>query len=170
MEEWRVWLRKHKTVSSKYHILQFSCRPRLTRVYSDRRNMTGPEPSWGGKRYAQIHTKENKKETHREGVCNPDMQRERWREHEALQLRRRTWILSYFGYWRELEKGSMKICRTLHLINLAKVVTGKEPLRNCKSSLVISWLGTGVARVLRMNASKPMVGWKGTHPQLVSWL
>jgi hypothetical protein len=28
---------------------------------------------------------------------------------------------------------------------------------------VISWLGTGVARVLRMNASEPMVGWKGTH-------
>jgi hypothetical protein len=38
------------------------------------------------------------------------------------------------------------------------------------SSLVISWLGTGVARVLRMNASEPMVGWKGEHPQSVSWL
>jgi hypothetical protein len=35
---------------------------------------------------------------------------------------------------------------------------------------VISWLGTGVARVLRMNASEPMVGWRGEHPQLVSWL
>jgi hypothetical protein len=43
-------------------------------------------------------------------------------------------------------------------------------LENCESSLVISWLGTGVARVLRMNASEPMVGWKDEHPQSVSWL
>jgi hypothetical protein len=34
---------------------------------------------------------------------------------------------------------------------------------------VISWLGTGVARVLRMNASEPMVGWKDEHPQSVGW-
>jgi hypothetical protein len=34
---------------------------------------------------------------------------------------------------------------------------------------VISWLGMRVARVLRMNASEPMVGWKGTHPHSVSW-
>jgi hypothetical protein len=45
-----------------------------------------------------------------------------------------------------------------HLINLAKDVTEKEPLRNCKGSLVISWLGTGMARVLRMNSFEPMVG------------
>ena len=31
-------------------------------------------------------------------------------------------------------------------------------------SLVISWLGTGMARVLRVNASEPMVGWRGEHP------
>jgi hypothetical protein len=36
--------------------------------------------------------------------------------------------------------------------------------------MVISWLGMGVARVLRINASKPMVGWKDEHPQLFSWL
>jgi hypothetical protein len=54
-----------------------------------------------------------------------------------------------------------------HLINLAEAVTEKESLRNCKSSLVISWLGTGVARALRMNASEPTVGWKGEHPQSV---
>jgi hypothetical protein len=57
-----------------------------------------------------------------------------------------------------------------HLINLAETVTEKESLRNCESSLVISWLGTGVARVLRVNASEPMVGWKGAHPQSVCWL
>ena len=34
---------------------------------------------------------------------------------------------------------------------------------------MISWLGTRVARVLRMNASVPMVGWKDKHPQLVGW-
>jgi hypothetical protein len=34
---------------------------------------------------------------------------------------------------------------------------------------VISWLGTGVAKVLRMNASEPMVGWKEEHPQPVGW-
>jgi hypothetical protein len=36
--------------------------------------------------------------------------------------------------------------------------------------LVISWLGTGVARVLRVNASEPTVGWRGEHPQSVGWL
>jgi hypothetical protein len=39
-----------------------------------------------------------------------------------------------------------------------------------RDSLVVSWLGTGVARVLRVNASEPMVGWKGEHPQSVGWL
>ena len=46
----------------------------------------------------------------------------------------------------------------------------KESLRNCESSLVISWLGTGVARALRMNSSEPMAGWKGAHPLLVGWM
>ena len=49
-------------------------------------------------------------------------------------------------------------------------VTEIRSLRAGINSLVISWLGTRVARVLRMNASEPMVGWEGTHPQLVSWL
>jgi hypothetical protein len=49
-------------------------------------------------------------------------------------------------------------------------VTERVSLRDGINSLVISWLGTGVARVLRMNASEPMVGWKGTHPQSVSRL
>jgi hypothetical protein len=48
-----------------------------------------------------------------------------------------------------------------HLINLIEIVTEKEPLRNCKGSLVISWLGTRVAIVIRMNSSEPMVGWRG---------
>ena len=51
-----------------------------------------------------------------------------------------------------------------HLINLAKVVTEKGSMRIGINSLVISWLGTGVARVIRMNSSEPMVGWKGEHP------
>jgi hypothetical protein len=33
-----------------------------------------------------------------------------------------------------------------------------------RDSLVVSWLGIGVARVRRVNSSKPMVGWKGEHP------
>jgi hypothetical protein len=41
---------------------------------------------------------------------------------------------------------------------------------NCERSLVISWLGTWVARVLRMNSSNPVVGWKDEHPQSVRWL
>jgi hypothetical protein len=57
-----------------------------------------------------------------------------------------------------------------HLINLTEAVIEKESLRNYKSSLVISWLGTGVARALRMNASEPMVGWRGEHPQSVGRL
>jgi hypothetical protein len=44
------------------------------------------------------------------------------------------------------------------------VVTERVSLKDGLNSLVISWLGTGVARVLRMNASEPMVGWKGEHP------
>ena len=35
---------------------------------------------------------------------------------------------------------------------------------------MVSWLGTEVVRMLRVNASKPMVGWKGEHPQLVGRL
>jgi hypothetical protein len=48
-----------------------------------------------------------------------------------------------------------------HLINLAEAMIDKESLRNYKSSLVISWLGTGVARSLRMNAFESTVGWRG---------
>ena len=50
------------------------------------------------------------------------------------------------------------------------VVIKRFSLRDGINSLVTSCLSTGVARVLRMNASEPMVGWEGTHPQLVSWL
>jgi hypothetical protein len=46
---------------------------------------------------------------------------------------------------------------------------GGRTLEKCENSLVISWLGMGVARVLRMNASVPMVGWEDEHPQSVSW-
>jgi hypothetical protein len=57
-----------------------------------------------------------------------------------------------------------------HLINLVEDVKERESLRIDINSLVISWLGTGVARALRMNLYEPMVGWKGEHPQSVSWL
>jgi hypothetical protein len=57
-----------------------------------------------------------------------------------------------------------------HRINLAEDVKEKGSLRIGINSLVISWLGMGVDRALRMNASKPMAGWKGKHPQLVRWL
>jgi hypothetical protein len=50
-----------------------------------------------------------------------------------------------------------------------KLKQRERTLENCENSLVISWLGTGVARVLRMNASVPMVGWKDEHPQSVGW-
>jgi hypothetical protein len=57
-----------------------------------------------------------------------------------------------------------------NLIKLIDIVNEKESLRNCESSLAISWLGMGVARVLRVNASEPMVGWKGAHPMSVRWI
>jgi hypothetical protein len=50
------------------------------------------------------------------------------------------------------------------------VVIERVSLRDGVNSLVISWLGTVVARVIRMNSSETMVGWKGTHPQSVSWM
>jgi hypothetical protein len=64
----------------------------------------------------------------------------------------------------------MSLMLRRHLINLAETVTEKEfSERFVEISLVISWLGTGVARALRMNASEPMVGWRGEHPQSVGW-
>jgi hypothetical protein len=57
-----------------------------------------------------------------------------------------------------------------HMINLAEDAKEKGSMRININSLVISWLGTGVARALRMNASEPMVGWKDEHPQSVSWI
>jgi hypothetical protein len=57
-----------------------------------------------------------------------------------------------------------------HLINLTEDVKEEGLLRIGINSLVISWLGTGVARVLRNNVSKPMVGWKGEHPHSDGWL
>jgi hypothetical protein len=57
MEAWRAWLRRQKIVSPKYDRVQSSCRSRLTRVPSGRRNRTGPEPSWGGEKHPR-----NKKE------------------------------------------------------------------------------------------------------------
>jgi hypothetical protein len=50
------------------------------------------------------------------------------------------------------------------LINLAEDVKEKGSLRIGINSLVISWLGTGVARALRINTFEPMVVWKGKHP------
>jgi hypothetical protein len=49
-------------------------------------------------------------------------------------------------------------------------VIERVSLRDGINSLVISWLGTGVARVLIMKAFEPMVGWKGAHPQSVDWM
>jgi hypothetical protein len=53
-----------------------------------------------------------------------------------------------------------------HLINLAKDAKEKGSMRVGINSLVISWLGTGVARALRMNASEPMVGWSSSVPSI----
>jgi hypothetical protein len=57
-----------------------------------------------------------------------------------------------------------------HLINLAEDAKEKGSMRIGINSLVISWIGMGFSRALRINASKPMVGWKEKHPQSVSWL
>jgi hypothetical protein len=70
----------------------------------------------------------------------------------------------------KVDKNKTSLMLREHLINLVEAVTEKGSLRIGINSLVISWLGTGVARALRMNSSEPMVGWKGEHPQLVSWL
>jgi hypothetical protein len=56
-----------------------------------------------------------------------------------------------------------------HLINLTEDMKEKGLMRVGINSLVISWLGMGVAKMLRMNDSEPMVAWKDEHPQLVSW-
>jgi hypothetical protein len=64
-----------------------------------------------------------------------------------------------------LEWKFMSLMLRNHLINLAENAKEKGSMRTGINSLVISWFGTGVARVLRMNASRPMVGWKDEHPQ-----
>ena len=45
----------------------------------------------------------------------------------------------------------------------------ERALKKSESSLMISWLGMGLSRVLILNASEPMVGWKDEHPQSVGW-
>jgi hypothetical protein len=59
------------------------------------------------------------------------------------------------------EKKVMRLMFREHHINLVEIMIEKEPLRNCKVYLVISWLGTGVAKVLRLNSYEPTVGWRG---------
>jgi hypothetical protein len=70
----------------------------------------------------------------------------------------------------ENEQKAMSLMLRKHLINLTEDVKEKGSLRIGINSVVISWLGVGVAKDIRMNSSEPMVGWKGEHPQLVSWL
>jgi hypothetical protein len=50
-----------------------------------------------------------------------------------------------------------------------KLKQRERTLERWEISLVISWLGMGVARELILNASVPMVGWKDEHPQSVGW-
>jgi hypothetical protein len=57
-----------------------------------------------------------------------------------------------------------------HLMNPIEDVKEKGSMRIGINSPVISWIGIGVARVLRMNASEPMVGWNDEHPHSFSWL
>jgi hypothetical protein len=68
------------------------------------------------------------------------------------------------------DQKDMSLMQGKHLINLVEDMKEKGSLRIGINSLVISWLGMRVARALRMNSSEPMVGWKGEHPQSVSWL
>jgi hypothetical protein len=65
------------------------------------------------------------------------------------------------------EKEISESCREQ---NPSRSLNREKILEKCESSLVISWLGTGVARVLRRNSFEPMVGWKDEHPHSVSWL
>jgi hypothetical protein len=62
------------------------------------------------------------------------------------------------------EKKATSLMLRKHLINLAEVVKEKGSMRICINSLVISWHGTWVSRVLRMTSSEPMVGWNDEHP------
>jgi hypothetical protein len=50
------------------------------------------------------------------------------------------------------------------------VVIERVSLRDGVNYLVISWIVMGLARVIRMNSSDTMVGWKGAHPQSVGWM
>ena len=62
------------------------------------------------------------------------------------------------------EQNVVRLMLRKHLINLAKDVKEKGPLRIGINSLVISWLDMGVARALRINFFEPMVEWKGGYP------
>jgi hypothetical protein len=59
-----------------------------------------------------------------------------------------------------IERNLLKLQRT----KPEQKMNRERILKNCESSLVISWLVTWVARVLRVNAFEPMVGWKDEHP------
>ena len=64
----------------------------------------------------------------------------------------------------EPEQKAANLMLRKHLINLAEAMKEKGSVIIGTNSLVISWLGMGVARAPRMNASETMVGWKGEHP------
>jgi hypothetical protein len=91
-------------------------------------------------------------------------------------VQRRTERLNCFGYRREQKEGLLR--DEGHELDVEEA--SDKPRRGCdrervseelqEFSLVISWLGTGVARVLRVNASEPTVGWRGEHPQSVGWM
>jgi hypothetical protein len=70
----------------------------------------------------------------------------------------------------EPERKVVSLMLRKHLVNLAEDAKEKGYMRIGINSPVISWLGTGVARALRMNDSEPMVGSKDEHPQSVNWL
>jgi hypothetical protein len=56
-----------------------------------------------------------------------------------------------------------------HPINLAEDVKEKGSMIIGINYLVISWLGMGVDKEIRMNSYESMAQWKDEHPQLVSW-
>jgi hypothetical protein len=58
----------------------------------------------------------------------------------------------------------MSLMLRKHLINLAEDAKEKGSMRIGINSLVVSSLGMGVARVIRINSYEPMVGSKDEHP------
>jgi hypothetical protein len=91
MEAWRVWLRRKKTISLKYHIGQFFLQVQTDSSFLLTKGTRQVDKLLEGEKRLAKNRREDRQErdTLGEGRRDMDMQKKRVRMSEALQMRRR---------------------------------------------------------------------------------